>query len=178
MAKTYLVEVEGVSPYLMHRFASEKADVAGERKSGRKDYKSEAEIALYKDEQGTIYVPATQIEGAIIKSASDFRIAGKGKKTFKDLAKSAIWVRPDCVPIEPQDWVLDERAVVVQKSRVLRYRPRWNQWRLKFDLQVLEDQFPEDILKQILDNAGAFVGIGDFRPRFGRFIVTSFKKMK
>jgi hypothetical protein len=177
MPKTFEVELKGVSPYLMHRYPDETADTKSQKKTGRKDYKDEAEVSLYKDEKGIIYVPSTSVEGCIVKAASDFQITGKGKKTYKDLSRSALLVRPDAIPIKPQEWTIDARPVVIQRARVMRYRPRWDNWSLKFQIDVLDDQFPEETLKEILDSAGTYKGIGDFRPKFGRFIVTSFKQV-
>ena len=177
MPRTFEVEIKGVAPYLMHRFPVETADSKGQRKAGRREYRDEVEQSLYRDEKGTVYVPSTAVEGCIVKAATDFQISGRGKKTYKDLARSALVVQPDAIPIDPQKWEVDARPVVVQRARVTRYRPVWKDWRLKFKIEVLDDQFPEEIIKQILDTAGTYKGIGDFRPKFGRFIVTSFKQV-
>ena len=37
---------------------------------------------------------------------------------------------------------------------------------------------PVEVVKSALDDAGREAGIGDYRPRFGRFIVTSFKEVE
>ena len=177
MPKTIEVEIKGVAPYLMHRFPGETADTKGQKKTGRKDYTLQAEESLYRDEKGVIYVPSTQIEGAIVKASTDFQITGKGKKTYKDLSRSALVVQPNAIPMEPQEWVQDAQPVVVQRSRVMRYRPKWDQWKLHFKIEILDDQFPVEIVKEILDSARTYKGIGDFRPKYGRFIVTSFKEV-
>lgn len=176
MPKQFDVEIEGVSPYLMNRFNEQEADTKTTRKAGRKDYKLEAETKLYREESGTIFVPSAQIEGAIVKAASDFQITGRGRRTYKELAKSVILVQPEAIAITPQAWVSDARPVRVQNARVMRYRPRWDKWKLRFQVLVLDDQFSGDVLKQILDSAGSYKGIGDYRPKFGRFIVTLFKQ--
>jgi hypothetical protein len=46
----------------------------------------------------------------------------------------------------------------------------------------MDDQLPIEVIKQALDYAGTFVGIGDYRPgkggKFGKFIVTEFNEIK
>lgn len=176
MTKILEIEIEGVAPLLMHRFHGD--DNAGQRKTGRKDYSLEVEDALYKNSKGEIFVPATWIEGCLTKTASEFQISGRGKKTYKDLVKSALLVTPTEIKIEPQEWQTDTRAVIVQRSRVIRYRPRWDEWKLKFSVNILDDQLPTSIIKDMLEQAGAYRGIGDFRPKFGRFQLTKIEEKK
>ena len=174
------VEVKGISALLMHRFNSDEPDSKSVKKTGRKDYKAELENALYKLPDGTIYEPASHLEGSLIKAAGNFQISGRGKKTYKDLIKSAVFVSPDAIPHLKQHYENDARLVVVPatRGRVTRYRPRFDEWGLRFTIQVTDDQLPLEVLKEILDYAGRSVGIGDFRPRFGRFIVTRFEEKR
>jgi len=49
-------------------------------------------------------------------------------------------------------------------------------WEAKFKILILdEDRLPQKALGEILEYAGKFVGIGDWRPHFGRFEVIEFK---
>lgn len=169
------VSIEGISPLLMNRFAEDTAEDVIKRVTG-KPVQPEIAVSLYVLPDGTIYQPATHIEGAFIKAAANFKITGKGKKTYKDLAKSSIFVEPDAIAHEIQEYGIDKRPVVnpTTRGRVIRARPILNEWALKFRIKVLDDQFPREVVKVILDYAGSSVGIGDYRPRFGRFIVTEF----
>lgn len=169
------VRIESVSPLLMNRFAEEKAEDVIKRVSGR-PVPPDIAVSLYILPDGKIYQPATHIEGSFIKAAANFKITGKGKKTYKDLAKSSIFVEPDAIVHDIQDYGVDKRPVVnpTTKGRVIRARPILNKWSLSFRIKVLDDQFPREVVKNILDYAGSSVGIGDYRPRFGRFMVTEF----
>jgi len=72
---------------------------------------------------------------------------------------------------------IHEEWVKVQRSQILRNRPAFKDgWEAEFTLLVLDEQMPVDILKDILENAGRFRGIGDWRPHFGRFEVVEFKE--
>lgn len=182
MVRKYEVEIKGVSPYLMHRFGEEEADKSSQIKSGKKDYKSEAIKALYKSPEGEIYVPNTQLHMCLVEAGKEQRIPGGGKKTYSKLYGAFLIIDPFSIPMLNQNYEIDERPVVVQRARVIRYRPIFKEWGLKFVITVMEDNIPEEALKEGLDRAGSYVGIGDFRPQkkgpFGRFIVTSFKELE
>ncbi|UCD07260.1 MAG: hypothetical protein JSW41_05560 [Candidatus Aenigmatarchaeota archaeon] len=172
------VEIEGIRPLLQHRFPDVgEAEKKSKKKTGSIDYSLEAEKSAYRDEKGNLYQPSTHIEGALVKGAVNFQITGKGKKTYKDLVKATVFVEPEAIPHEIQDYEIDSRPVVIQRARVVRYRPRLDEWKLKFKIQVRDDQLPKEVLKEILEYAGNNVGIGDYRPRFGTFMVTSFKEV-
>jgi hypothetical protein len=153
------VAIAGISPLLMNRFAEETAEDVIKRVSGR-PIVPEIAVSLYVLPDGTIYQPATHIEGAFIKAAANFKITGKGKKTYKDLAKSSIFVEPDAIVHEIQEYAIDKRPVVnpTTRGRVIRARPILHQWALKFRIKVLDDQFPREVVKSVLDYAGSSVG--------------------
>ena len=170
------VQIKGSVPYLMNRFA---IDVGGP-KPGKPDYKKEVVAKLYKsDTDGLLYVPSSQIHGCLIEAGKQFKTKGKG--TYSKILGAFILIEPAELALIPQIWTADERPVVVNKARVLRYRPKWEAgWLLSFSLNILDDSIQPSIVKNILDHAGNFTGIGDFRPSkggpFGRFIVTEYKE--
>lgn len=181
------VEIKGVSPLLQHRYAlKNENEGTSKRKAGKVDYSEDWLKALYWNDEIGIYQPATHLEGAMIRAASNFQIPGKKGKSYKEIFKSAIFVRPDYIPfglkgdpkklLENGKFDVDIRPVVVQKSRVERARPIFRDWSIKFQIEVQEDQLPIEVIKEVLDHAGKFLGIGDFRPRHGRFQVVSFKE--
>jgi hypothetical protein len=62
--------------------------------------------------------------------------------------------------------------VAVQKSRIIRIRPMIpTGWTMAFDLEFDEGIVnPKNLMKAMTD-AGSLVGLGDWRPKFGRFLV-------
>lgn len=184
--KAIKVKIQGISPLLQHRyvFVDEKEEDA-KRRSGKKDYSGEWKKALYWDDKLGVIQPGVHIEAAMIKAAVSFQIPGKGKKTYKDLFKSAVFVSPDYIPHglkgSPEDLVkkgkitIDRRLVRVNNSGVERLRPLFKDWALEFTIEVHDDQISDDTVQQILEHAGRYVGIGDYRPKFGRFSVAKFE---
>lgn len=170
------VTVRGTAPLLQHRFAEgdKMNDDAPIRKSGKKSYESEALNSLYLLEGGIVFQPSSHIEGAIQKAAVNFQIGGRGKKTYKDLTKSALLVSPECIRRKIQEYEIDRRAVIVNRARVMRERPMFREWELDFEIHLLDPQLKPEAVRTILEHAGAYVGIGDYRPKFGRFSVLKF----
>lgn len=173
------IEITGVAPLLHNRFPVEEFGVE-KSKATKKVYipKEEAERKLYKDEKGIIVNPSEHIFQAMRKAATDFKFSGK--KSFKDVIVSGIIVSPDMIPlIITAPYEIDARPVVIQRARVLCWRPKFNNWKLRFTIDILDDEnISISTLKEILEKAGQTKGIGDYRPRFGRFMVTSFQETK
>ena len=186
------VKIRGVSPLMQHRYPlPDFADLGkgGKQQSGSIDYTREWVNYLYTAD-GEVYQPAVHIEGALVKAAADFKIQGKRGRSYKDLFKGAVFVTPDRIPHgikvpteldcdADKPLYLDVRPVVVQRARVIRIRPTFAPgWELAFNIEVISDQVPDGIVNDALVYAGKAVGIGDFRPRFGRFMVTAFEVCK
>lgn len=176
------VTIEGITPLLMHRFAQDGADDPGRKRTGVPDWKLEADKAKYTDEKGQLYQPSEHLERAMAIAASQFKVQGKRGATYSKLVGSTIEVHPFTIPHKHQQFEVDARPVVVQRARIIRYRPRLDTWGLDFELRLLDDQLPLDVIKQVLDHAGIYVGIGDYRPdkkgKYGKFMVTKFEELK
>jgi len=176
------IEIKGVSPYLMHKFGEANAQRKTKPKVGTPDYESEVDDALYKLPDGTIYVPSTQIHCSLMEAGKQMKVVGKGKATYSKLFGAFIIIDPDVLPMLKQKWETDKRAVVVPstRGRVMRYRPKFVEWGLKFNVIINDDEIHPSVIKEGLERAGNFCGIGDFRPQkkgpFGRFQVVSFKE--
>jgi hypothetical protein len=170
------VTIRGTAPLLMHRF-DDNQDGAKPRKSGMQYNKEEdSKKALYTDKDGNIVQPALNIERAMIQAATNYLL--KGKKTFKDAFKGGIFVEPILIPHKMPSWEIDLQSVVIQRSRVMRSRPRFDKWELDFQILNIDERITPNIIKSALDDAGKFIGIGDYRPRYGRFEVVKFEPIK
>lgn len=62
-------------------------------------------------------------------------------------------------------------GVCVSRGRVFRTRPRFLEWEAEIELEVLESMLDAQRLRDILSFAGAHIGIGDWRPKYGLFRV-------
>lgn len=186
------VTVKGVAPLLQHRFPVPKFEnlsKGGKQVTGSPDYSEEWKEYLYANSKG-VYQPSIHFEASMVKAAVNFKIQGKRGKTYKDLFKAAVFVEPEQIPhgIEVPEQLdedadkplyLDIRPVVISRSRVVRIRPAFSPgWELDFEILCNDDQIHPDLLQDVLILAGKTVGIGDYRPKFGRFSVVKFEVHK
>jgi len=169
------VEIKGKTPLMQHRYLGEEVRV---KKAGEKPTKEqEVEQALYRRSDRTIYQPGESIKRAMVSVSSDFQIPGRGKKTYKQSIAGSINIPPE-IPLEPQNYVVDARRVVIPATRgaQIRYRPKFEEWKLAFEMELLEEDIDPEVVKAILTSAGHKVGIGDNRLNgFGRFEVARWK---
>jgi len=190
------VRIQGSAPLLMHKFSMEAtAELEGtvkSRKTGPPPPDVEAEQGAYRldpvngDRKGQLCVPGEHVYQTMVKAASSFQVKGQGKKTFKDPVKGGVDVSPEYSGLTNSDtgeklynYVIDKRPARIGTSRVLRARPRLESWAVEFKLSVLDERIlPADVLNAILVRAGQHNGIGDYRPRFGKFMVTKFEIVK
>ena len=187
---TVSVKTKGTAPLIQHRFPIpdwEDRSKGGTVRTGSPDYTQEWREYFYETPDDMIYQPAAHFEGAMVKAAVNFKITGKRGKTYKDLFRAAVFVTPDQIPHNiavpneldtdaDKPLYLDVRPVVVNRARVVRIRPTFSAgWELEFTLEVIDDQINSELVQDVLALAGKTVGIGDFRPKFGRFSVARFE---
>jgi len=172
----YIVEIKGTKPLLMNAPNPEllKGEVK-RRRSEIPDPKTEAEKRLYKDEKGNICIPAYVVKACIRSAGRNYKLPQR-QSTYASMIRAGIQVEPEWIPLKHNGWKIDIRPVVVQRSRILRARPRFDEWGLEFTIINLDPTIlKKDVLKQILIDAGKFYGIGDYRPEFGLFKVVRFE---
>jgi len=168
------VSVKGTAPLLLHKFIETDASISKKKK---KVYvpAEEAEKVCYRTEDGKIYIPSTHFKGAMVKSGVDFIYSGR--KTYKEYIKSGIFFLEQEIILTPQEYTISNLPVVISRSRVMRSRPEFKEWECSFTIEVINEDLDKTVLKEILESAGKYKGVGDFRPEYGRFEVVSFKKI-
>lgn len=190
---TVSTTIKGVAPLMQHRFPMpDLSDMSkgGHKSTGAKDYTQEWREYFYATPDGEIYQPSSHIEGALVKAAVNFKVSGKRGKSYKDLIVANVIVDPERIPHcmkvpteldadADKPLYLDVRPVIVQRARVVRIRPCFKAgWELSFEMQVIDDEIHPDLLQDVLALAGKTVGIGDYRPKFGRFNIVHYEVHK
>jgi hypothetical protein len=188
MAKTLNIEIEGLCDLLSHRpmqtteernEMKEVVKTLAKNPDDKEAYTKEATLSVYKNSKGEICIPSSWIEGALINAGKTIQVQGKGKKTYKDAMKGFVFVNEELSPITPNEFDLDRRNVIVNRGRIMRTRPRIKSgWKAAFTMTLLDDTLSVDTMKEILNAAGFYTGIGDYRPKYGRFKVTKFEVKK
>jgi hypothetical protein len=163
--------------------------------------------SLYQNEAGYLILPRGNLMRALLEGAAGVLVPGaKYSKTFKAQSQSGIlpcddgWpllVNGEPVPFAPIAALMNEpdfkkhqeavqplgfslflKRARIGQSKHVRVRPRFDQWGTSGELEVIDNQITEAVLAQILDVAGRFKGLGDWRPSsptpgtFGMFSAT------
>lgn len=181
--KKYKVEIKGITPLLHNKPEEYGFDVQWIEKQASTDYEKEAIKKLYTDAGKTIYQPATHIERALIEAGKKIKMKGSGKANYSKYFGSMISIEEFEIVHKNPKYEIHKTLVVIPstKGRVMRYRPMFRDWALTFHINF-EDEISPPVVKEALEIAGKYVGIGDWRPekkgKFGKFQVVSFKEAK
>lgn len=178
----------GTKPLLMHnaRLSNPLDDVAkamkritAKRIKTDEDHEELARLehmgGLYFDPEIGPYVPGQNFERCLVDAA---RITKSGKKIER-----GVFVDTDVNPLSydgPRDidglWK-DENfrhaaSVKVGTNRVTRTRPQFRSWAVEAEGEYDPSVISLVELGEIATTAGLMIGLGDWRPRFGRFQAT------
>jgi len=164
--KTIKCEIQGVTPLLMHSCESmieQKQNKPTKNPSKQYDDKEEAKKAEYRNKAGKLYVPSRCLKACILNASSWFKF---GKKSAKPIIAGCTTITPMELILDKQEYEIDRRPVVVNKGRIIRCRPRFDNWKLKFEIVYNEVMIQNsDIIKEIIIEAGQRVGLLDNRPQ-------------
>lgn len=183
------IKLTGTSALLMHsdRLANpldplkkEMSTYTSKRKKTDEDHETIARLewqaSMYHAEETGPYLPGRMLKACLIGSAKKTK---EGPKV-----KTGLIVMTDKAALEytgPRDkekmWktgkYMDNRSVVVQRSRVMRCRPVFPEWSASFEIIFDPAIIDKTDILRIASTAGLVVGVGDYRPEnggdFGRF---------
>ena len=189
MLQTIKAKLIGKAPLLMHN--GQLADplnpfaialAASVKSSSKKTGAGIAETrkyewfgSLYLDEAGHVCIPADMVLAMAIMGAK------KSKQGMN--AKSGVYTNKSSFKLEykgpkdPNKLYEDPRFVdcrgakVPSGGRVMRTRPVFREWAVEIEMVIDTEVIDTNEVCIALDKAGQLIGLGDFRPRFGRFEV-------
>lgn len=185
-SKTF--KITGIAPLLMHsgqladplnKFSKAIKEISGKRGKTESDMEEMAKLewqgSLYLGDEG-IVLPAEVILACFINAAK--------KKKLGQQAKAGVYCDQHATLEYPgkngkcdlEAMWKDEKfrfvcPVTVQRARVMRTRPHFKDWSATFSLTFNPAVLNGSVLLEILRISGEQVGVGDWRPRFGRFTV-------
>lgn len=173
------VEIQGVCPILFHKWNVESIASKAAAKKGSAEKKSDdIDSYVYRNDKGEICIPGEYLRGAIIHAAKFQQDPRSPRKSAMDLFKAAIVSLTELASLGSKDWdYLDKRRVVIQRNGITRCRPAMKEgWKAKFILMCnLPEYVDGNLLNQTIQQAGKLIGLADFRPSYGRFLVTKFE---
>lgn len=182
--KPFVVTVEmiGACPVIFHRWSCEAVESKSAAKKGSKEKKSDnVESYVYRDSDGHICLPGEYLRMAMIYAAKFKQDPRSPRKSAFDLFKAGIVPLTELAKINggTDNWdYLDKRRVVVQRNGITRMRPAFLKgWSAEIDILVNTPEYIDyQLFSEVLSMAGRLIGVGDFRPTYGRFDIAKCKK--
>ena len=179
------VEITGNSDFLFHRWSCDEVEAKAKAAKGSAAKKSDnLESYVYRCDDGTLGIPGEYLRQAIAgkNGAAKYRQDPRSaRKSALDLFKAGVVSLTEVASLGVEDWDrVDRRRVCIQASSITRERPAMRTgWKVTFILMVLVPEYiSPSILADVIADAGRLVGVGDFRPTYGRFAMTRFEVLK
>lgn len=172
------VEIRGSADFLFHRYNCESvAEKAAAAKGSKAKKSDDVESYVYRTDDGELALPGEYLRQALINAAKFRQDPRSPRKSAMDLFKAALVVDTVLAPLGQKEWdYIDSRRVVIQRNAITRSRPALRAgWSASFTITVLLPEYVSpEILLDVLNTAGRLIGLGDFRPTYGRFQVSGF----
>jgi len=179
------VTIEGDSAILFHRWQSDSIEAKAAAAKGSKTKKTDdVESYVWRNDEGICCLPGEYLRGSMIDprngAAKYQQDPRSSRKSALDLFRAGVVSLTDLAVITKadgtvaKDWdYIDKRRVTVQRAGVTRERPAFNAgWQAEVQFMVLLPGYINpSLLRRTLFDGGRLVGVGDFRPTFGRFSI-------
>jgi hypothetical protein len=178
--------ITGVSPLVMHSsrlsdpldpLAREIRNISGKRRKTEADFEEITRLewfgSLYLD-QGQPCLPGEVLEACITRGAMTKKRGKQAKAGILCLGAFPLQYDGPRDPLElwkREDFRLTA-GVKVGNVRVMRTRPIFRAWSADIEVRYNPGLLNPDEVGQFLVAAGELEGLGDWRPRFGRFEVS------
>lgn len=178
-------KLTGEAPLLLHNgelanpfsyYAREMKKISGRRGKTESEYAALARLeflgGLYLNDKDQVVMPGKCIEAMLVKSAKAQKL-GVAFKSSVFCEEDAPLIFKDSKKKPEQLWEMEEyrdtQGVVVDRKRIMRTRPCFDSWALEVEIAYIEEMINESQIVEAMKRAGVVVGLGDNRPRFGRF---------
>jgi hypothetical protein len=180
------VTIQGVSAILFHAWNIESIEEKARAAKGSKIKKTdnlEASVYRMSETDKRLGMPGPNFGASLVEAARYLQDPRSPRKSARDLVRAGVIIVTPVAPFEPatKEWhFVDQRRVTVQRAGVTRRRPALREgWRLTFEVLVtLPEYVTPDFLRALVYQAGKLVGLGDFRPTYGRFDLIHFENGK
>lgn len=180
-------KIKGVCPLLEHDdktanpfndFSRRLKAISSKRKKTEDDLLAMARIewesALYYTPKEGYFMKAECFEGAFYEAAKTKKLG----KTFKEAVRipdnPAFHFKHEKLTPEKlfqKEEYKDFRTVKIQRAKVLRCRPIFNEWGCEVNIWYEETRLNEQEIIDVVNYAGRYIGLCDYRPKYGRFAV-------
>ena len=181
---TAICKLKSVSPYGQSRYIQEKKT----KNETHGEFESRSwRQRMHETSDGHVFIPPMAFKNCLSEAAKykSVQIPGKGKATYtKHIVSGVLVLDPLVLP----DMVADVNGIWLHvpsdgtrggTKRVEKCFPMIPKWEGSVTFTIFDELVTEDVFRSHLEDAGAFIGIGFFRPKnngyWGRFEVVDVK---
>ncbi|MFZ2306858.1 MAG: hypothetical protein WAW73_17820 [Rhodoferax sp.] len=181
------LKITGTTPLLMHSdrlanplLADTKAhkELTSKRKKTDDDHlaiaRSEFIAGAYWSKEDGIHIPGQNFDATFLAGAKLQKLGTHWKRGALVL-EDRVRLLYDGPKTPEMLWnntaFVDCRGVKIGQSKVMRYRPKFISWAAELTIALNTDVLNISEAKRAIEDAGALIGVCEYRPRFGRFEV-------
>lgn len=202
--KSYNIHLKSLSPLIMHSDKlcnplnpmTKKLKEITSLKTKKDEHhlamaKIEWESTLYYNDEIGIHIPSKCLRGCIKSAAKKFKLGKATKGITVDCAIGTPLIGYEKYTPEKLWEVRNKKdeqthvfceTVVVNRSRIMRTRPIFPNWEIRFDIYLNHELFSLKQLENVLNTAGFEYGLCELRPEnatgtFGRFTLEGIKEL-
>ena len=186
--ETLKLKITGTSPLMMHsdRLANPldpatnlHKELTGKRKKVDDDHlaiaKSEFIAGCYWNAKDGFHIPGPNFDATFLAGAKLQKLGTHWKRGCLVLENCIKLIHKG--PETPEKLWDDERfrdcrGVKVGMAKIMRYRPIFLEWSAELTVSVNVDVLNLSEARKAIEDAGALIGVCEYRPRFGRFEVS------
>ncbi len=183
--------LEGVAPKLFSRFTEEAKESLEKASSGGKFTKeqrvAEAEQLVHRNKDGYICLPAWNLKKCLMNGATAGGLK-EGRKSLMPYIAATVFVEGELLfskngsgnltQVDFMHECVGKRPPKTGGACMIRRPALDTGWQLPFRFIVVDDRRNPDQLRRALEEAGLLIGLGSWRPEYGRFIVRDWKVQK
>lgn len=181
--------IEGIADFLFNRMTDEDlAQFRGAASGGKmtdEQRLKRAEGKVYSDDDG-LFLPAWTVKKLFLNGAFEGKLKFDKKPLHRIIAAMVFvqgagrFVNDRGKPVMERDYIheITGRTPPRTGAMTIVRRPAMKAgWLISAQAAVLDASIPPDALKNALTSAGLYVGVGSWRPEFGRFILKEWSVM-
>ena len=173
------VTVRGVCDMLFNRYDCDAVAAKSNSAKGSAARKmTDPETQVYRNDEKELCIPGEYFRRSIVLAAKFKQDPRSPRKSAMDLFNAGLTTLSPLCSLGLKEWhYLDRRRAIVGRAAVSRERPAIKAgWEAEVHLMVnLPEYIDRDLLHAVMTDAGRLVGVGDFRPSYGRYSIVGFQ---
>lgn len=170
--------IEGLAPILFNRMVDDLEAESTKGRVSKEDRMKEVQAKLYVDNKG-VYYTGWALKQCLLEGCKLSGLKVGRRSLYSFLAATVFFPHQMYFRDKTEADFIHEhwgrRPPRTGGAMIIRRPALDTGWKLDFTLNVMDDRRTPEEIRRSLDEGGLLVGIGSWRPEYGRFIVTEWE---